>query len=367
MELLGKSLEDLVNSIEDKKFSVRCVCNIGIQIIKIIKKVHDKHLIHRDIKPDNFVIGVNSKKMLVYLIDFGLAKKYRSKSTLQQIPIKYGKKLTGTARYASINALAGVEQSRRDDLESVGYSFVYLIKGSLPWQGLKVKKKEDRYRIILDKKRNISSQQLCKGLPSEIADYLDIVKKLEYEEEPNYIQLSQLLIQVLEKNDYSFDYYCDWTTTEYKEYNKEYKPSNSLYNKKIDLVNGISLDESNQINKLPDRGKLSKKKVNKTRKNLLNPYDDKNNDDDNHAEIHKSGEEGEDEFNGLNCRKISKIIDNDNNYNQWDNILSDNKKKNAEYVNNTNYKHFNNNNSSMKANGESIQNINIIMYIFYLF
>ena len=129
--------------------------------------VQEKSIIHRDIKPDNFVLGVGENKDMIYVIDFGLSKKYRSSRTFQHISYVTGKKLTGTARYASINALSGFEQSRRDDLESIGYIFIYLLKGSLPWQGLKVDRDEDRYEKILDKKNKISPAKLCEGLPGK--------------------------------------------------------------------------------------------------------------------------------------------------------------------------------------------------------
>ena len=127
--------------------------------------VHEKSLIHRDIKPDNFMMGIGENQEMVYIIDFGLSKKYRSSRSFQHIAFVTNKQLTGTARYASINALKGYEQSRRDDLESIGYVLIYLLKGSLPWQGLKVDKDEDRYQMILEKKKQILPEKLCEGLP----------------------------------------------------------------------------------------------------------------------------------------------------------------------------------------------------------
>ena len=121
-------------------------------MINVLEYIHNKHFVHRDLKPDNFVVGLNDLSKYLYLLDFGLAKKYRSSVTLKQYPLINKKKLTGTARYASINALRGFEQSRRDDLESAGYVLMYFLRGSLPWQGIPGKTKDERYKKILQKK-----------------------------------------------------------------------------------------------------------------------------------------------------------------------------------------------------------------------
>ena len=153
MELLGKSLEKLFEE-KGSKLSLKTVCMLGIQMISRLEYIHNKHILHRDIKPDNFIIGIDINSYKVYLIDFGLSKKYRSSRTLQHIKYSENKKLIGTARYASINALAGIEQGRRDDMEALSYVLIYFLRGSLPWQGLRINKKEDRYKKILEKKKN---------------------------------------------------------------------------------------------------------------------------------------------------------------------------------------------------------------------
>ena len=211
MQLMGKSLEELFN--KKLKFSVKTTALLAYQMITVLQYIHDKHIIHRDIKPDNFVMGLNKDNANLYLLDFGLAKKYRSSKTLEQYPYIKKKKLTGTARYASIHALEEMEQSRRDDLESVGYVLMYFLRGNLPWQGLKIKSKEDRYKKILDKKKETTSEQLCKNFPDEFREYLEYSRNLEYTEEPKYEKYrSKFYNLICNKMGEAFDFVYDWTT-----------------------------------------------------------------------------------------------------------------------------------------------------------
>ena len=131
-----------------------------------------RHLIHRDIKPANFVTGgAGGSANCIYCIDFGLSKRYRHPRTLQHIPQREGRSLTGTPRYASINNHLGVEQSRRDDLESIGYVLIYFLRGGLPWQGLKAKSASKKYKLIMEKKQNVTITALCSGCPSQVNIY----------------------------------------------------------------------------------------------------------------------------------------------------------------------------------------------------
>ena len=147
MDLLGPSLEDLFSFCK-RKFSLKTVLMLGDQMVQRLEYMHNNHFIHRDMKPDNFLVGVGKKQQLLYMIDYGLAKRYREPKTGDHIPYRDNKSLTGTARYASVNTHLGIEQSRRDDLESIAYILIYFLKGSLPWQGLQAKNKNDKYDLI---------------------------------------------------------------------------------------------------------------------------------------------------------------------------------------------------------------------------
>ena len=210
MELLGPSLDSILNSLPDNKMSIRCVCNIAYQMISIFENIHNNDIIHRDIKPANINIGIGDNSKFLYLIDFGLCKKYRSSKTKKHYPYVQGKGLIGNVRYSSLNALEGKSQSRRDDLESLGYVLIYLCLGKLPWQGKISNSKEDKYYKIKEIKKNITPAELCETLPKQFEMYMKYVKNLKYEENPNYSYLKGLFLNVLKNNNWEFDYYYDW-------------------------------------------------------------------------------------------------------------------------------------------------------------
>uniref|UniRef100_A0A8C7A7K4 non-specific serine/threonine protein kinase n=1 Tax=Neovison vison TaxID=452646 RepID=A0A8C7A7K4_NEOVI len=209
MELLGPSLEDLFNFCS-RKFSLKTVLLLADQMISRIEYIHSKNFIHRDVKPDNFLMGLGKKGNLVYIIDFGLAKKYRDARTHQHIPYRENKNLTGTARYASINTHLGIEQSRRDDLESLGYVLMYFNLGSLPWQGLKAATKRQKYERISEKKMSTPIEVLCKGYPSEFSTYLNFCRSLRFDDKPDYSYLRQLFRNLFHRQGFSYDYVFDW-------------------------------------------------------------------------------------------------------------------------------------------------------------
>jgi serine/threonine protein kinase len=204
--LLGPSLDKLFKFC-GRMFPLKTVCLIGIEMVKRLETMHDKGIIHRDLKPNNLTWGnYNSsyKNMLsyninninpydkldintIYLIDFGLSCSFWDNIYTQK-HYKYttGLNFVGTLRYASLNSHNGIKQSRRDDLESMIYILIYFLKGKLPWQDVKAKNKDERYKLIQQIKTKVSINSLCEDIPPEFADLLSYIKSLEFSARPSY-------------------------------------------------------------------------------------------------------------------------------------------------------------------------------------
>ena len=206
MDLLGPSLDNILQ--KRKKLRLKSIILLAIQMIELLKYIHEKGYTHRDIKPDNFVMD-NDKNSKLYCIDFGLAKRYIKKSTGTHISFNKDSRFCGTARYASIAAHKGYEQSRKDDLESIGYLLIYLYRGRLPWQSLKNKDKKERYRMIMEKKETISEEELCQQLPKEFLIYLKYVKSLDFDETPKYQSLIKMFKKLYNTKNYK-DENLEW-------------------------------------------------------------------------------------------------------------------------------------------------------------
>lgn len=187
INLLGESLQ----SLKERKgnFSLKLVLQIGIQIINLLKMIHNKGLVHRDIKPDNFLLGLNNKNRQIYIIDFGFCKTFLNDN--QHIELKKTNNMIGTSNFASINAHEFNELSRRDDLESLGYMLVYFYFGDLPWKDYS---NNEMIKIV---KNNIMNDE---SIPKIILKYFEIIKVLGFKERPNY----DLLINIF-KNELKED------------------------------------------------------------------------------------------------------------------------------------------------------------------
>ena len=222
--LLGENLESLFQKC-GKRFSLKTTYMLADQMISRIEALHKKNFVHRDITPTNFMIGrafnhqkkaekVNyensNQSNTVFIIDFGLTTEYRNPFNQEHIPMQEEKPFLGTARYASVNVHMGKEVSRRDDLESLAYILIYFAKGSLPWQGIKTRNKKKKYDLSLEKKLSFDNGELFKGLPEEFEIFLKAVRKLEFQEEPNYAFYRKLFRNALINMGEIYDYKFDW-------------------------------------------------------------------------------------------------------------------------------------------------------------
>lgn len=197
MDVLGKSLEDLLDECGGA-FSLRTVLMLGQQMVSLLEHVHSRDILHRDIKPNNFLIGCGANQDRVYIVDFGLAKRYRCPDTGAHIPCNTKKGLTGTVRYTSLNVHRGLEPSRRDDLSAVGYVLMYFALGRLPWQGISAKSKKTKQRRIGRRKEKHTTAELCQGFPCELKYYLDYCEALDFDARPDYGYLNRLLQKALQ-------------------------------------------------------------------------------------------------------------------------------------------------------------------------
>ena len=375
-ELLGKSLEDIFNSY-GKPFSLKTVCVLGIEMIKRVQYIHSKYYIHRDIKPDNFMVGrgINEKK--IYIIDFGLAKKYYSVSKLQHIKFCTGKHLIGTARYCGRNAHRGYEQGRRDDIESIGYVLMYFLLGVLPWQGLKVKKNEDQFEKIAQKKYTTSFEELTYGKPEEFLLYFKHCDHLNFEDQPNYEYLIGLFQNIIDRycRDciYDFDWkkdYCTHFSKEIKENNKSIDVS-LIVNKNNDASAIDYSYDANDDDETNENGNENKKNKKFLKKELFYGEDKQYMDNDQIGEnlednyldkLKKRPQRSQSMVNLKKLKKNKKLnneaqVNNNNNINQFGFNSIKKAKRNTQFFPNIN--NFNKqNNISNNIGNNNINNNN---------
>eukprot|EP00825_Cyclidium_porcatum_P052476 TRINITY_DN9959_c0_g1_i2.p1 TRINITY_DN9959_c0_g1~~TRINITY_DN9959_c0_g1_i2.p1 ORF type:complete len:639 (+),score=103.43 TRINITY_DN9959_c0_g1_i2:3-1919(+) len=335
MTYLGRNLDNLLKKCGGK-FSMSCIVNIFEQCLTRIEDLHSKNLIHRDIKPENFVIGQNQHFREIFIIDFGLAKFYIDNTTKQHIPFYDKKGMIGTARYASINAHKGYEQSRRDDLEGLGYMMLYFAKSKLPWQSIVSDNKEEKYEKIKNMKMQYNNELLCEGLPKEFCLYFDHVKSLQFTDEPDYKYLRGLLHKIAHDKCLDYKNANDWDML--PEYRNRKNVTNIVVSKKKESQQ-IKLNSEEQNKQLNDQ---------KKGKVLSN------------QEIHQQKQKNQSKKVSI---KISSLINSDiahsntniNYVNQSHNNISNSKNDSNENNINANKNNNNYNNQNGNAKNESSQ------------
>ena len=239
-ECLGPSLKMLLDSVGGK-FTLTTTLKICIQVLDIIKEIHNRGVVLRYLKPGNMVIGKGINKDYIYLIDFEIAKKYIEDG--KHIPYSEDKIIKGNRNYISLNTHLGKEISRRDDIECLGYNMIYFMKGELPWSHM-----EDNEEI-LEQKMDISLDELCEGLPEEFKELIKYSKKLEFTQEPDYCYLKNLLMKVAQKNGIDIDKAkYDWDINRKRRKIKR-KAKNTKKRKKRRRIRGLKRINDNNDNK----------------------------------------------------------------------------------------------------------------------
>jgi serine/threonine protein kinase len=209
ISLLDQSLDSIVSQYHNP-LSLKTVLMLADQMISALEFVHSNNFIHGDVKPENFMIGLDRFSTQIFLIDFGLSKKYRDVKSHEHLRMTTENDLNGTARYASISTLRGIEPSRRDDMESLGYVLIWLLKGTLPWIGVQGKNRREKYKNILDLKVGTRLEELCSGLPDEFVQYFHAVRRLKYVDEPEYSRYRAMFRSLFLNLGFVYDYAYDW-------------------------------------------------------------------------------------------------------------------------------------------------------------
>ena len=199
-EKLGPSLYQLFLK-NKKKFSLNEICCIGIQCIERLKTIHSKNYIHRNIKPENFKIGLNDPNV-IYLQNFYLCEKFRSDTTKKHVELTMANKIVGTERYGSVNALKGWRQGRKDDLESLCYMLIYFFLGKLPWQDIKEENEKNKYKKLLNEKKKFNIDNYKDIIPDEFRTIFKLIKNLKFDETPKYSLYIRYLQNIRKENQF---------------------------------------------------------------------------------------------------------------------------------------------------------------------
>lgn len=207
MDLLGRSISDIFKR-NDRKFSLKTVMMLGELMLMDLEYFHSHNIIHKDVKPNNFMFGLKEDSKQLFLIDLGFAKKFIQNG--RHIPFKENKGFKGTYRYSSLNSHFGYELSRRDDLESLCYVMLYLVKGVLPWQNLYGLDKNDKVEKIKKIKLEWPYEKICQDADEVFVDFLKYCRGLKFEEVPDYEYCKELFRNCLRRKGYEFDLKFCW-------------------------------------------------------------------------------------------------------------------------------------------------------------
>ena len=311
MDLLGPSLKKCMKYCEGK-FSLATTLKISLQLLDILKQIHDKGIILRYIKPDNITIGRKKNKKYIYIIDFGIAKKYIRNG--KHIVFRDKKHIKGNRDYISINIHKKKEASRRDDIESFGYILIYFLKGELPWSHI-------GYRQgILWKKIETNLDELCEGAPEEFKKFIEHGKNLEFEQEPDYDYLKELLLKAAKNNGIDLDKVeYDWDIKKNKEKKKNNNNEDNILNgeNKKDKNDNINVNNDNEKlknnNMIIDENNVNEQKINQNDKGK---EDEENNKEKTEEKDNNKKYEDKKEIinnNEINENKKDKICEEKNN------------------------------------------------------
>ena len=275
LERLGSNLGVIMSKLPNKKFSMKSALMIINQSLERLKLIHEKNIIHRDMKPENLCIGYKGKEKNIYLIDFGLSKIINNDKKNQfLLNIKSEKIVIGTVRYISMNAHLGNEQYKKDDLESLAYMLVFFIKGELPWQNLKAKSRKEKYTKIYQKKKHTVNSELCNFLPDEIKNFVSYILNLNQKQNPDYSKLMNLISNLMKKYGYINDLQFEWYSSSFLQ---------KLYNSPIvddgEQIKSSSIYEEDdsvksEKSKLRNHHKKSNNNVNIKCNNNIKRFDD---------------------------------------------------------------------------------------------
>ena len=270
LEKLGLNLGVIMSKLPNKKYSMKSALMIINQSLERLKLIHERGIIHRDMKPENLCIGYKGKEKNIYLIDFGLSKiiinNDNKKNQYFSLNIKKEKIVIGTVRYISMNAHLGNEQYKKDDLESLAYMMIYFIKGELPWQNLKAKSRKEKYTKIYQKKKHTVNSELCNFLPDEIKIFLNYVLNLNQKQNPDYVKLTNLINNLMKKYGYTNDSQFEWYSSSFLQ---------KLYNSPV--IDEGDLIKSSSIYKEDDSAKSEKNKIRDKNKKNNNVNHNENN------------------------------------------------------------------------------------------